>query len=224
MKNRFSQSCRSQPSRSGGWRRRAGFRNRATSARTAESGSRMRSSHGKPRSTAKAVAGESTNPEIGETRALWGWPVLISRYDRPTISNKRLMLWRFSRQLELEQMTVRQDHTTSPSASASPVKRASASTASRPASVTSRAAPLSGTGWRGYRFESGGVKKEIFLQAGLDTTFADLPVGQPALGRPGAGRDPQPPMLMIAEGICVIASTKIHGVWVPAFAGTTAHI
>src|SRR6202163_1225851 len=36
----------------------------------------------------------------------------------------------------------RQDHTTSPSASASPVKRASASIASRPASVTSRAAPL----------------------------------------------------------------------------------
>src|SRR3982074_3094740 len=192
MKNRFSQSCRSQPSRSGGWRRRAGFRNRATSARTAESGSRMRSSHGKPRSTAKAVAGESTNPEIGETRALWGWPVLISRYDRPTISNKRLMLWRFSRQLELEQMTVRQDHTTSPSASASPVKRASASTASRPASGTPRAAPLSGTGWRGYRFESGPARSGIFLREGLDRELGDLPVGQITLSAPTKNGLPAP--------------------------------
>jgi hypothetical protein len=72
----------------------------------------------------------------------------------------------------------RQDHTTSPSASASPVKRASASTASRPASVTSRAAPLSGTGRRGYRFESGQARSGIFLRRGLDREVTDLPVGQ----------------------------------------------
>jgi hypothetical protein len=42
----------------------------------------------------------------------------------------------------------RQDHTSLPSALATPVKRAAAFTASRPASVTSRAAPLSGTGRR----------------------------------------------------------------------------
>src|ERR1700730_13755467 len=78
----------------------------------------------------------------------------------------------------------RQDHTTSPSASASPVKRASASTASRPASVTSRAAPLSGTGWRGYRFESGPARSGIFLREGLDRELGDLPVGLITLSAP----------------------------------------
>jgi hypothetical protein len=49
----------------------------------------------------------------------------------------------------------RQDHTTWPSASALFVKSASASTASCPAFVTLRNAPLSGTGWRGYKSDLG---------------------------------------------------------------------
>jgi hypothetical protein len=52
------------------------------------------------------------------------------------ISHKRLVLMRFLRSLASEKSTGLQDHTSSPSALASPVKRAVASTAPRPASVT----------------------------------------------------------------------------------------
>jgi hypothetical protein len=45
---------------------------------------------------------------------------------------------------------------------------AAASTASRPASLTIRIRPSVGRDGKGYRFESGQAKTEIFLQKGLD--------------------------------------------------------
>jgi hypothetical protein len=91
----------------------------------------------------------------------------------------------------------RQNHTTSPSASASVVSSPfdrSRALSTRPA-TTSRAqccrvhrippyvrddreTPLCGTGWRGYRFDLGQAGNEIFLQMGLDRKIGDLPVGQ----------------------------------------------
>src|ERR1700682_2357521 len=62
----------------------------------------------------------------------------------------------------------RQDHTTSPSASARFVKRAAASTASRPASVTIAIRPSVGRDGGGYRSDLGQAGTEIFLQMGLD--------------------------------------------------------
>src|SRR3982074_2856114 len=50
---------------------------------------------------------------------------------------------------------------------------------------------------------------------------AVMPQG-PSASRPGERRDPQPPALLDAEDICHRCQTKFHGVWVPAFAGTTA--
>jgi hypothetical protein len=74
-----------------------------------------------------------------------------------------------------------QDHTTSPSASAPFVKGASASTASRPASVTIAIRPSSGTRRNEYRSDLGLRKIRIFFVSGLDFDFAgcalDLPVG-----------------------------------------------
>jgi hypothetical protein len=71
-----------------------------------------------------------------------------------------------------------QDHTTSPSALASPVKRASASIASRAASVTSRAAPLK---WDRTAGDIGlsrvGRQEEYFLRKGFTDFWGDLPVG-----------------------------------------------
>jgi len=40
-------------------------------------------------------------------------------------------------------------------------------------------------------------------------------------GRPGEGRDQQPLALIVADGICHRAETRILGVWIPAFAGMT---
>src|SRR3981189_2757443 len=67
----------------------------------------------------------------------------------------------------------RQNHTTSPSASAPFVKCVlAASTASRPASVTIASAPL----WDGtanHRTDLGRARTEIFLQMGLDRQTAE---------------------------------------------------
>src|SRR6202140_4757071 len=71
----------------------------------------------------------------------------------------------------------RQDHTTSPPASAPFVIGASASTASRPAAVTIACRPSVGRDREGYRSDLGFRKTRIFLQTGLDTKTADLPVG-----------------------------------------------
>jgi hypothetical protein len=57
----------------------------------------------------------------------------------------------------------RQDHTTSPSASAPFVKGASTSTASRPASVTTAIRPSSGTRQRGFCFDLGQSAKEFIF-------------------------------------------------------------
>jgi hypothetical protein len=60
----------------------------------------------------------------------------------------------------------RQDHTTSPSASCSPVKRAAASTASRSASVTLRNAPLRSGTVRTLRLIWASEKAKYFLRGG----------------------------------------------------------
>jgi hypothetical protein len=62
-----------------------------------------------------------------------------------------------------------QDHTTSPSASAPFVKGASASTASRPASVTIASAPRVGRDGMNYRSDLGLRKIRIFFMTGLDS-------------------------------------------------------
>jgi hypothetical protein len=73
----------------------------------------------------------------------------------------------------------RQDHTTSPSASASPVSRAAASTASRPYVRDVRETPLwVGRDVEGYRFDLGQPRSGIFLREGLDRKIARQPVGQ----------------------------------------------
>jgi hypothetical protein len=61
-----------------------------------------------------------------------------------------------------------QDHTTSPSASASFVKGAATSTASRPASVTIASRPSVGRDGYRYRCDLGQSRSGIFLQIGLD--------------------------------------------------------
>jgi hypothetical protein len=92
----------------------------------------------------------------------------------------------------------RQNHTTSPSASASlvstPFDRSQALSA-RPAitshaqrcrvhripcptSVTIAIRPSSGAGRKRFRVDLGQARREIFLQMGLDSQFTDLPVGQ----------------------------------------------
>jgi hypothetical protein len=72
----------------------------------------------------------------------------------------------------------RQDHTTSPSASARFVKRASASTASRPALMTLRNAPRVGQDGGSCRSDLPDGLSEIFFQMGLDRKMTtDLPVG-----------------------------------------------
>ena len=63
----------------------------------------------------------------------------------------------------------RQDHTTSPSASAPFVKSASASTASRPASVTIASRPSGGTRRAQDANDLGGAKSRIFFAGDLDT-------------------------------------------------------
>ncbi|MEA2917500.1 MAG: hypothetical protein QOJ15_9581 [Bradyrhizobium sp.] len=73
----------------------------------------------------------------------------------------------------------RQDHTTSPSASAPFVKSASASTASRPASVTLRNAPLGQDGYS-YSLILTSEKPNFFAKRAGHRTIrerADLPVG-----------------------------------------------
>ena len=75
----------------------------------------------------------------------------------------------------------RQDHTSSPSASAPFVKSASASTAARSNVRDDGQRPSLGTGWRGYRTDLRFRKTRIFLQKGLDRhpgkQRIDLPVG-----------------------------------------------
>src|SRR6476620_11243229 len=66
----------------------------------------------------------------------------------------------------------RQDHTTSPSALARFVKRAAASTASRPALMTLRNAPLSGRDGRISASDLPDVLSGIFLAEGLDRRAA----------------------------------------------------
>src|SRR6266849_10714521 len=91
----------------------------------------------------------------------------------------------------------RQDHATSPYATSSLVRvlltahgfkepalrsrrmqNAAASTASHPASLTIRIRPSVGRDAKSSRFDLGCVGMEIFLQAGLDSQVADLPVRQ----------------------------------------------
>jgi hypothetical protein len=62
----------------------------------------------------------------------------------------------------------RQDHTTSPSASAPFVKGAAASTASRPNVRDDGQRPSEGQDGGGYRFDLGRRRSEIFLQMRLD--------------------------------------------------------
>src|SRR6202022_4636767 len=62
----------------------------------------------------------------------------------------------------------RQDHTTSPSASARFVKRTAASTASRPASVTIAIRPCVGRDGEASKSDLGLARNGIFLQRGLD--------------------------------------------------------
>ena len=69
-----------------------------------------------------------------------------------------------------------QDHTVLPSASAPFVKSASASTASRPAFVTIAKRPSHRAGRRYFYTDLGLLKIRIFLQMGLDSNLADLPV------------------------------------------------
>jgi hypothetical protein len=72
----------------------------------------------------------------------------------------------------------RQDHTSSPSALASPVKRAFASTAPRPASVTFAKRPSEWDGMaRACRDDLPDDQSGIFLREGLDRLLGDLPVG-----------------------------------------------
>jgi hypothetical protein len=52
----------------------------------------------------------------------------------------------------------------------------STATATRPALLTLRNAPRSGTGWDGYNGDLGIRKIGIFLREGLDGRFTDLPV------------------------------------------------
>src|SRR5258708_7236618 len=63
----------------------------------------------------------------------------------------------------------RQNDTTWPSASAPFVKGTTASTASRPALMTLRNAPLSGRDSDGYASDLGQAKTRIFFISGLDT-------------------------------------------------------
>src|ERR1700680_1433597 len=63
----------------------------------------------------------------------------------------------------------RQDHTSSPSASAPFVKGASASTASRPNVRDDGRRPPAGQDGEGYRSDLGRRRREIFLQTGLDS-------------------------------------------------------
>ncbi len=72
----------------------------------------------------------------------------------------------------------RQDHTTSPSASARFVKRAARvhRIPSRVGDV--RNAPLSGRDGGGCKSDLGQARSEIFLQTGLDSEIAQQPVGQ----------------------------------------------
>src|SRR5713226_8840867 len=99
---------------------------------------------------------------------------------------------------ELDTSNGCQDHTALPSAKAPIVSRAAksltrfispcdchcapgalASTASRPAFVTTRDPPLlSRRDGEGFRSDLGQDGTEIFLQMGLDSPFTDLPVGQ----------------------------------------------
>ena len=73
----------------------------------------------------------------------------------------------------------RQDHTTSPSASRRSSKARSASTASRPASVTIAQRPSLGRDGRGDRSDLRLLKIGIFLQRGLDRFLVICPSGQP---------------------------------------------
>jgi hypothetical protein len=58
------------------------------------------------------------------------------------------------------------------------VSSTSASTASRPASVTIASRPSVGRDGAGSRFDLGQARRNIFLQLGLDTEMAKQPVGQ----------------------------------------------
>ena len=42
--------------------------------------------------------------------------------------------------------------------------------------------------------------------------------------RSGEGQDPQPPVFVVAKAIGSIFWPPRHGVWVPAFAGTTPYV
>ena len=68
-----------------------------------------------------------------------------------------------------------------------------ASTASRPAFVTTRDPPLCGTGWRDHGIDLGQTGNKIYLQKGLDRhpgkTRSDLPVRHPA--QAGASSTPR---------------------------------
>jgi hypothetical protein len=68
----------------------------------------------------------------------------------------------------------RQDHTTSPSASAPFVIGASTSTAPHPASVTIAIRPSSGTGWREYASDLLFRKIRIFFRRGLDRQISNV--------------------------------------------------
>ena len=92
----------------------------------------------------------------------------------------------------------RQDHTTSPSASAQFVKSAISVHRIPPHVCDDRETPLrQGRDDSRYRFDLGQARSGIFLQRGLDTRIEKLPVGQITgwdrsicmLRRPGIGRD-----------------------------------
>src|SRR5260370_42309805 len=65
----------------------------------------------------------------------------------------------------------------------------SASTASRPASVTIAIRPSVGQDGGGYRSDLGQARTKIFLQKGLDMQIGDLPVGRASPASSGKSAD-----------------------------------
>ena len=81
----------------------------------------------------------------------------------------------------------RQDHTTSPSASVPFVFGTSASTASRPASVTIARAPLCGTGWGRYKSDLGQVSSKSSVIQKFSAVCCGPATGPPKSSSKGIG-------------------------------------
>jgi hypothetical protein len=108
-----------------------------------------------------------------------------------------------------------QDHTSSPSASGALVRRTLASTASRPAFVTLRNAPLCGTGWPDIWTDLLFRKTRIFFPKGLDKALhggrSDLPVGLLCAGFGPQGQSAG--QRFIASFGNILPGTEPDGAW-----------